>query len=130
MQIYRILINWVFAIFFLFYWNKTIIYTIMLFFVLAFLCFFFFFSFLGLHLWHMEVPRKEVKLELHLLAYTTATATQNRSCVCKLHHSLWQRQILNPQSKARDQRVSSWILVGFLINWATMAFFVYLISIH
>ena len=34
--------------------------------------FFFFSVFLGLHLWHMEVPRLGVHLELHLPAYTTA----------------------------------------------------------
>jgi len=34
-----------------------------------------FIFFLGLHLWHMEVPRLGVKLELQLPAYTTATAT-------------------------------------------------------
>ena len=34
-----------------------------------------FFAFLGLNLWHMEVPRLGVKSELQLLAYTTATAT-------------------------------------------------------
>ena len=33
-----------------------------------------FLSFLGLHLWHMEVPRLGVKLELQLLAYTATTA--------------------------------------------------------
>ena len=31
-----------------------------------------FFVFLGPHLWHMEVPRPEVELELQLLAYSTA----------------------------------------------------------
>ena len=30
--------------------------------------------FLGLHLWHMEVPRLGVESELQLPAYTTATA--------------------------------------------------------
>ena len=38
---------------------------------------FFLFFFLGGHLWPMEVPRLEVKLEL--LAYTTATATWARA---------------------------------------------------
>ena len=50
----------------------------------------------------MEVPRLEVKLELHLLAYTTATAMQDPSCICDLHHSSQQHWILNPLSKARD----------------------------
>ena len=34
----------------------------------------FFFFFLGPHLWHIEVPRLGVQLELQLLAYATATA--------------------------------------------------------
>ena len=50
----------------------------------------------------MEVPRLGVQLELSLLAYTAATATPDSSCVCDLHHSLQQCQILNPLSKARD----------------------------
>ena len=52
--------------------------------------FVFVFVFLGLHLWHVEVPRLEVKSELQLLASTTATAMQNLSCICNLHHSLWK----------------------------------------
>ena len=32
----------------------------------------------------------------------TATAMPDASHICNLHHSSWQRQILNPQSKARD----------------------------
>ena len=51
----------------------------------------------------MEVPRLGVKSEMQLPAYTTATATWDRSHVCSLHHSSWQRQILNPPSEARDQ---------------------------
>jgi len=71
------------------------------------------FCFLGLHLQHMEVPRLEVESELQLLAYTTAAATRDPSCVCNLHHSSWQCQILNPLSKPRE--VASWILVGLLL---------------
>ena len=41
-------------------------------------------------------------LELQLLTYTTGTATQDLTCVCDLHHSSWQRWILNPLSEARD----------------------------
>ena len=62
----------------------------------------FFFFFLGLHLWHMEVSRLEVQLELQLLAYTTAIATRGPSCIFDLCCSLQQRRILNPLSKARD----------------------------
>ena len=51
----------------------------------------------------MEVPRLGVELELHLLAYATATATQHPRRICNPHHSSWQRQILNPLSEARDR---------------------------
>ena len=49
----------------------------------------------------MEAPRLGVKSELQLLA--TATATQDPSWVCYLHHSSQQRWILNPLSGARDR---------------------------
>ena len=62
----------------------------------------FIFVFLGLHPQHMEVPRLGVESELQLLAYPTATAVQDPSRVCDLHHSLRQCQILNPLSEARD----------------------------
>ena len=39
---------------------------------------FFFSVFLGLYLWHMEVPRLGIESELQLPAYTTATATRIR----------------------------------------------------
>ena len=63
---------------------------------------FFFFFFLGPHLQYMEVPRLGSKLELQLLTYTTATMP-HQSCICDLHRSSWQCQILNPLSEARDQ---------------------------
>ena len=59
--------------------------------------------FLGLHVQHMEVPSLGVESELQLRTYTTATATQDPSHVCNLHHSSWQHWILNPLSEARDQ---------------------------
>ena len=43
--------------------------------------------FLGLNLWHMEVPRLGVEFELQLLAYGIATAVQDLSCIFDLHHS-------------------------------------------
>ena len=46
-----------------------------------------FLLFLGSHLWHMDIPRLEVKSELQLLAYATATATPDPSHVCYLHHT-------------------------------------------
>ena len=46
----------------------------------------------------MEVPRLGAELELQLPA--TATATQDLSCICNLHHSSQQCQIPNPLSEA------------------------------
>ena len=57
--------------------------------------------FLGLHLKHLEFPRPGIESELQLPAY--AIATLDLSHICDLHCSLWQRRLLNPQSKARDQ---------------------------
>ena len=62
---------------------------------------FFSFSFLGPYPWHMEFPRLGVELELQLQAYTTPTL--DLSLIFDLHHNLWQCQILNPLSVARDQ---------------------------
>ena len=59
--------------------------------------------FLGLHPRHMEVPRLGVKSELQLLAYATATATQDPRHICSLHHSSRQHQILNPLRETRDR---------------------------
>ena len=50
----------------------------------------------------MEVPRLGVDLELQLLAYITATAMPDPSCIYDQHHNSQQRQILNALSKARD----------------------------
>ena len=49
----------------------------------------------------MEVPRLGVEVELQLPAY--ATARLDLSLICDLHHTLRQRQILNPLSESRDQ---------------------------
>ena len=53
--------------------------------------------FLGPHLWHLEVPRLEVTLELQLPVYTTATAMPDPSRICDLHQSSWQHWILNSE---------------------------------
>ena len=45
------------------------------------------FCFLWLYLKHIEVPRLGVELEQQLLAYATATAMPDQSCVCDIHHS-------------------------------------------
>ena len=53
--------------------------------------------FLGSHLW------LGVESELQLPVYTTATAMWDPRRICDLHHSTWQRQILNPLIGARGK---------------------------
>ena len=60
---------------------------------------YFFIFFLGPHLQDMEVPGLGVESELQLLAYTTAIAMPDPSCVCDIHHSSRQRRILNPLAR-------------------------------
>ena len=61
----------------------------------------------------MEVYRLGVKLELQLLAYTTAMAMPDLSHIFDLYHRSGQCQILNPLSEVRDQTLNlvapSWI---------------------
>ena len=96
-----------------------------------------FFSFLGVHLWHMEVPRLGVKSELQLPAYAIATATQDPSRVCNLYHSScnagslthWARSVIKPEM--------SWFVVGFISAvpqwefplWELFGFFFFVFTI-
>ena len=59
--------------------------------------------FSGPHPQPVDVPRLGVELELQLLAYTTATGTQDPSHIFDLHHSSWQHRILNPLRDTRDR---------------------------
>ena len=60
----------------------------------------------------MDVPRLGVASELQLLAYPTATGTQDPRCICNLLGSL-QCRMLNPLSKAKDQtRILTEITLG------------------
>ena len=68
----------------------------------------------------MEVSRLGVKSELLPLAYATATATQDLSHVCDLHHSSQQCQIFNPLSKARDGTCILMEASQIRFCWATM----------
>ena len=61
-------------------------------FIYLFVCLFIYF--LGLHPWHMEVPRLGVDSELQLPICITATATWDLSCICDIYHSSQQCQIL------------------------------------
>ena len=49
----------------------------------------------------MESPRLRVESELQLPAYATATAKQDPSCICDLHHSTPQCWIPDPPGEAR-----------------------------
>ena len=71
---------------------------------------FFLLLFLGLFLWHMEVPRLGVQSELQLPAYATATAVPDPSLNYDLHHS-------------SGQCSSSCILVRFLVFCFCFRFF-------
>ena len=55
---------------------------------------FFFLVFLGLHLWHMEVTRSGIELDLQLLARNTATEMWDPSRIFDLHCSSQQPQSL------------------------------------
>ena len=73
-----------------------------------------------MHPWHMEIPRLEVKLELQLLAYATATAMQEPSCICDLPHSSQQCWILNLLRESRDQTHIFMDPSQVCYHWATM----------
>ena len=51
----------------------------------------------------MEVSRLGGRIRAAAATYTTATVTPDQSCICDLHHSSRQRQILNPLSETEDQ---------------------------
>ena len=61
----------------------------------------FIFGFLGMHPWHVAVPRLGVESELQLPIYAIAIAAWALSHIFYLHHSSGQCQILNPLSEAR-----------------------------
>ena len=55
----------------------------------------------------MEIPRLGVESELQLLAYATATAMQDPSHVCDLHHSSQQHwSLLRPGIKPTSSRIN------------------------
>ena len=68
--------------------------------------------FLGLPMWHMEVPR--------LGTYATATAMPDPSHICNLNHSSWQCRILNPLRKARGQTHSLMVPSQIRFHCTTM----------
>jgi len=80
----------------------------------------------------MEIPRLGVELQLQLPAYITATATQDLSHVCDLHHSSRQHQILNIPSKARDRTHVLMDTSQICFHWATRGtpFSSFLVCLH
>ena len=61
-----------------------------------------------------------IQSELQLLAYTTATATQDPNQICDLHHSSRQHQIPDPLSEARDQTYNLMVPSGIGFHCSTM----------
>ena len=51
----------------------------------------------------MEFSRLGIWIRAVAVGYAIATAVPDPSCICNLHHSSWQCQILNPLNKARDR---------------------------
>ena len=101
--------------------------------IFLFFSFFFPSFFLGPYIQCMAVSRLGVESELQLLAYTTATATWDPSCICNLHHSSRQCQIPGPPSKARDRTCilmdTSQILLHHNGNSHQMKIFNYIVQI-
>ena len=75
---------------------------------------------LGLHPWHMEVPRLGVELELQLPDCATATATLDPSHIRSLCRNSWQRWILTPLSRARNQACFLTDTSPVRYHWATV----------
>ena len=84
--------------------------------IIIFVCFCFFFR---AHPWHMKVPKLGVELELHLLGYTTATATWDPSSICNLHFSSQQHWVFNPLIQDRDWTCILMDASPVHLRWAT-----------
>ena len=80
-------------------------------FIYLFICFYFYFLLFRATL--VAYGGSQARGRVRATAFATATTTQDPSCVCNLHHSSRQCQILNPPSKARNLTrnliVPSWI---------------------
>jgi len=83
-----------------------------LYFILFYL--FIFLSFLGPHLRDVEAPRLGIWSDM---AYARATATQDPSRVCYLHHNSRQCRILNPLSRPGIGPAASWFLLIIVNHW-------------
>ena len=74
----------------------------------------FFFFFLGLHPWHMEIPRLGVKLELQLQVSATATATWDEAASATYTTGHSNAGTLTHWVRPETKPLSSWILVSFI----------------
>ena len=91
------------------YWN----------FLFLFIYLFIYLIFLGPHPWHMSSQaRGQIGAVASGLA--RATAMPDLSCICELHHSSQQHQILNPLSRARDRTHILMDASQVHYHWATM----------
>ena len=72
--------------------------------------------------------RLGVQSELQLPSYTTATATQDLSQVCNLHHSSQQHHILNPLSEARGPTRNLVDPSPVHFHWATIGTPLYFVN--
>ena len=70
-------------------------------------------------MWHIEVPRLGIESELQPLAYATAIAMWDLSCICNLYHSP-QHLILNPLSKTTDRTCILIDASQICFHWATI----------
>ena len=68
----------------------------------------------------MEVPRLGVETELQLPATAIATAREDPSCVCDLHHSSRQCWTLNPLSEASNRSCNLMVTSQICFCCATM----------
>ena len=75
---------------------------------------FLFFFFLGPQVWHMEVPRLEIKSELHLLAYTTDRVMEDLSSSATYTTAHRNTGFLTYWVRPGIESTSSWILVKFV----------------
>ena len=77
---------------------------------------FFFFSclFLGSHMWHMEVPRRGVEMELSRQSTPQVQQHQSQAsaATCTIAHG--NTRSLTHWAKPGIEPASSWILVGFI----------------
>ena len=79
----------------------------------------FFFVFLGPHPWHIELPKLGVKSTVAAGLNHSYGNSSSEPCICNLHHSWWQRQILTPLSKARDHTCTLTDASQICFHWAT-----------